>query len=105
MRSRQAGFFLCFPRGLLFVFRTGAIAAMARRGRISVHQRFPIPGSRSGRVEGRSASSAFDARDRHTSETDRLAGATPDQAEANVNWLPSQGVSPAALQPDAREIP
>ena len=31
MRSRQAGFFLCFLGGLLFVFWTGAIAAMERR--------------------------------------------------------------------------
>ena len=31
MRGRQAGVFLCFLRGLLFVFWTGAIAAMERR--------------------------------------------------------------------------
>ena len=31
MRSRRAGFFLRFLCGLLFVFRTGAIAAMERR--------------------------------------------------------------------------
>ncbi len=30
MRSRQAGVFLCFRRGLLFVFWTGAIAEMER---------------------------------------------------------------------------
>ena len=31
MRSRQAGVFLCFLRGLLFVFWTGAMAEMERR--------------------------------------------------------------------------